>query len=952
MAFDAEARSSLSLLPLNEAFCPSQAVCQLVMAVKLYKKQHKSALSSGWPQPAHTASVSHGTPPRTNPIMRSPSYLIVPCLMSMLSPMSAQEVLPPGHHFVLGEAVRLPLTAAAGAGRWEAWSTTGLWGAYGDCASGATTVTLPPLPVGLYCLTGPAGAPLNFAVGPKVPDPTADSRRGVFMVIPDDPTYGAQPAPAGYAERCSEMAGHLRRLGAGWVRYNFWEGSYGTITVQGDSVTVTPHGAGLGLEACRKAGLSVMGEFAQMPRALSSATDDGVESHEGATSYHRKPPRSQAQWASFVEGLVGRFRGQVTAWQTWNEPDARDFWLGTPEQFAEMTETTAQAIKRADPQALVVCSGFTKLGPPFLDRMLTSRPTLAPLIDVVSIHEDIAAPFREVMTKHGIGGKPIWHTEAKPDAVRLDLALQGIAREFHFLNRQFSEKYAGFQCLADANFVTTRAGLSYALHGSLLAGFQQTSFQDVDGRGEVALFKDAAGAMAAAWRKLRIEDRPGRVTLTVRVRPGTPLTLTDGTGTATTLTPDNAGRIELPLDRLCWLTGAQQISIAGVTPPIAPRTPQEIRATAETARAIGPWTREKSGVPARAPEALNLFQWKEPGEEGYRIEQPFSVTDAGRYRLYAISIAGHALAGARWASPFLWRLDGGRSRLVNGPMPAVWRWSRTSGGLLECANEPVSPGEYSFTAGPEMLQELGTVELTPGEHTFQLELVQGRLHPDNAWSFQPYEGIVLRKESEVRALFSQPSELPASPAEGDQPGTSIPLLGSGFEEGDARTLPPAWRQVESTGPATGLTYISPGYEHKEGAKALLMNVHAGETVQIFTTLYWGQVSALLGRQVKPGDSLVLRAWTRHYPEEGGAQPDALRLGFSTHRDPNRVRDPHAFVRPAPAKTYARIEGRWTLTAADLAEGGPFRVYLETEGPAAAQGSALWDGVVLSVVPSR
>ena len=74
----------------------------------------------------------------------------------------------------------------------------------------------------------------------------------------------------------------------------------------------------------------------------------------------REPPRNLERFGSFMHALASRYRGKVKSWELWNEPDNRDYWHGTPKQFARMFQSGARAVRRADPEAVVVLGGLTQ----------------------------------------------------------------------------------------------------------------------------------------------------------------------------------------------------------------------------------------------------------------------------------------------------------------------------------------------------------------------------------------------------------------------------------------------------------------------------------------------------------------------------------------------------------------------------------------------------------------
>jgi len=74
------------------------------------------------------------------------------------------------------------------------------------------------------------------------------------------------------------------------------------------------------------------------------------------------PPKDFDRYAQVVEHIVRHynrgwangFRYNIRYWEVWNEPDlGRLFWGGSPQQFYELYEKMARAVKKADRRALV-----------------------------------------------------------------------------------------------------------------------------------------------------------------------------------------------------------------------------------------------------------------------------------------------------------------------------------------------------------------------------------------------------------------------------------------------------------------------------------------------------------------------------------------------------------------------------------------------------------------------
>lgn len=56
----------------------------------------------------------------------------------------------------------------------------------------------------------------------------------------------------------------------------------------------------------------------------------------------------------YAERVARRYRGQVAAWEIWNEPNERTFWASTPERYVRLMQAAYQGVKRGDPDALVI----------------------------------------------------------------------------------------------------------------------------------------------------------------------------------------------------------------------------------------------------------------------------------------------------------------------------------------------------------------------------------------------------------------------------------------------------------------------------------------------------------------------------------------------------------------------------------------------------------------------
>lgn len=75
------------------------------------------------------------------------------------------------------------------------------------------------------------------------------------------------------------------------------------------------------------------------------------------------PPRDLSTYSRFVQRVMARYRdfqGQrgIAAYQVWNEGNISNFWTGTPEQLAQLTQIVHRVRDQVDPAATVVAPSF------------------------------------------------------------------------------------------------------------------------------------------------------------------------------------------------------------------------------------------------------------------------------------------------------------------------------------------------------------------------------------------------------------------------------------------------------------------------------------------------------------------------------------------------------------------------------------------------------------------
>jgi hypothetical protein len=139
-------------------------------------------------------------------------------------------------------------------------------------------------------------------------------------------------------------------------------------------------------------------------------------------------------YAAFVGSLAARYKGQVEAYEIWNEADEPHFWPGgaDPAAYVALLKASHTAIKRVDPAAKVVFAPLTGNNWDFVSAAYAHGAK--DYFDAMAVHTDtacsVAGPaeyyrdegriarftflgyrtVRDVMLAHG-DDKPIWMTE-------------------------------------------------------------------------------------------------------------------------------------------------------------------------------------------------------------------------------------------------------------------------------------------------------------------------------------------------------------------------------------------------------------------------------------------------------------------------------------------------------------------------------------------------------------
>jgi hypothetical protein len=215
-------------------------------------------------------------------------------------------------------------------------------------------------------------------------------------VVPDvDESIPAEQSGAGYfvlpfdseLPMADDIAAEMRRLGIRWVRllYGWWMDDRPMRPDTSDPTWLDSTSFERWVDAYRSHGIEVLGVLFGTARWASSAIDD-VTPLAGIPRWGLVIPRDMADWELFVRTLAGRVQGRVTSWEIWNEPDIPVFWTSSPQDFMQLTRSSATVLREVDPQMRIVLNLVdreTPYGLGFRDVVLGGA---SDLLDVFGYH--------------------------------------------------------------------------------------------------------------------------------------------------------------------------------------------------------------------------------------------------------------------------------------------------------------------------------------------------------------------------------------------------------------------------------------------------------------------------------------------------------------------------------------------------------------------------------------
>ena len=162
-------------------------------------------------------------------------------------------------------------------------------------------------------------------------------------------------------------------------------------------------------------GMTPVVELSFMPRDLADDPTATVFAYEAVIS----PPRDLSRWGDLVADLAAHLverygREEVVenwSFEVWNEANLEVFWSGTPEQFWQLYDVTAAAVRSVDDRIRV--GGPSTAAAGWVEEQLAHAGRSGAALDFVSTHTYGAAPLdlRGQLARHGRQDAELWWTE-------------------------------------------------------------------------------------------------------------------------------------------------------------------------------------------------------------------------------------------------------------------------------------------------------------------------------------------------------------------------------------------------------------------------------------------------------------------------------------------------------------------------------------------------------------
>ncbi len=223
---------------------------------------------------------------------------------------------------------------------------------------------------------------------------------------------GVANADSRYGVVHGDRLEYLEEGGFGWTRMDFvWNG------IEPQNGTFKFDELDRYVDNCTAHGIRILAILDYSAEWASSAP-------ENWSNRDRFPPKHLSDWEEYVFETVTHFKGRVTHWEVWNEPNIRYFWLPKqdPREYSRLLRSTYATAKKADPECTILIGGIIGFDVDYLRKVYEQGSSM--YFDVVSLHPYLGNdPFdlgnfsgnmsavKALISEFGDSNKEIWFTE-------------------------------------------------------------------------------------------------------------------------------------------------------------------------------------------------------------------------------------------------------------------------------------------------------------------------------------------------------------------------------------------------------------------------------------------------------------------------------------------------------------------------------------------------------------
>lgn len=114
------------------------------------------------------------------------------------------------------------------------------------------------------------------------------------------------------------------------------------------------------LDELERRGLKLVARLSDAPDWSHPSVED-----RDADGFIDAPPDDLADWGEFCSQVATHYRGRISAYQIWNEPNLSREWGNRPPSAAEyvtLLRVCSDAIRAADPDAILISAGLSPTG--------------------------------------------------------------------------------------------------------------------------------------------------------------------------------------------------------------------------------------------------------------------------------------------------------------------------------------------------------------------------------------------------------------------------------------------------------------------------------------------------------------------------------------------------------------------------------------------------------------